>query len=53
MIDYCGNESSDIIREYVGTLIEHDKEFIIWGNNNAITYKEFFPLVKENKVYYS
>lgn len=51
MIDYCGNESSDIIREYVGTLIEHDKEFIIWGNNNAITYKEFFPLVKENKVW--
>lgn len=30
-------------REFVSTLVEHDKKFIIIGNQNAITYKEFFP----------
>ena len=32
-------------------LLEHKKHFIIIGNVNAITYKEFFPLIKENKVW--
>lgn len=45
------NPPFSLFREYVGTLLEHDKKFIIWGNNNAITYKEFFPLLKENKVW--
>lgn len=40
-----------LFREYVATLMEHDKKFIIIGNVNAITYKEFFPLLKENKVW--
>ena len=38
-------------RPYVAQLIDYDKKFIIMGNNNAITYKEFFPLLKDNKVW--
>ncbi len=38
-------------REYVAQLIEHDKKFIIVGHQNALTYKEIFPLIKENKVW--
>ena len=38
-------------RSYVATLIEHDKKFIIWSNNNSITYKEIFPLLKNNKMW--
>lgn len=38
-------------RPYVAQLIEHNKKFIIWGNNNAITYKEIFPLIKDNKMW--
>ena len=45
------NPPFSLFREYVALLIEHKKKFIIWGNNNAITYKEFFPLLKENKVW--
>ncbi|MBQ6471740.1 MAG: adenine-specific methyltransferase EcoRI family protein [Victivallales bacterium] len=45
------NPPFSLFREFVATLIEHDKKFIIVGNLNAITYKEFFPLIKENKVW--
>jgi len=45
------NPPFSLFREYVATLIEHDKKFIIIGNVNAVTYKEFFPLLKENKVW--
>lgn len=45
------NPPFSLFREYVATLIEHDKHFIIIGNVNAITYKEFFPLLQENKVW--
>ncbi len=45
------NPPFSLFREYVATLIEHDKKFIIIGNVNAITYKEFFPLLEENKVW--
>ena len=38
-------------RSYVATLIAHDKKFIIWSNNNSITYKEIFPLLKNNKMW--
>ena len=31
--------------------MEHQKKFIIWSNNNSITYKEFFPLLKNNEVW--
>lgn len=36
------NPPFSLFREYVAALMEHGKKFIIWGNNNAITYKEFF-----------
>lgn len=38
-------------REYIATLIERKKQFLIIGNMNAITYKEVFPLIKDNKVW--
>ncbi|MDO4981856.1 MAG: adenine-specific methyltransferase EcoRI family protein, partial [Prevotellaceae bacterium] len=38
-------------REYVGQLMAYEKKFIIIGNLNAVTYKEIFPLLKENKVW--
>ena len=31
--------------------MEYNKQFLIIGNVNAITYKEFFPLIKENKAW--
>ena len=40
-----------LFREYVAVLMEHQKKFLIIGNNNAITYKEFFPLLKNNEVW--
>ena len=40
-----------LFREYVATLMKYDKKFLIIGNLNAITYKEIFPLIKENKLW--
>lgn len=45
------NPPFSLFREYVAVLMEHNKKFLIWGNNNAITYKEFFPLLRDNKVW--
>lgn len=45
------NPPFSLFREYVAQLIEYDKKFIIIGNQNAITYKEVFPLIKENKLW--
>ena len=45
------NPPFSLFREYVAQLIEYDKKFLIIGNMNAITYKEIFPLLKENKVW--
>ena len=45
------NPPFSLFREYVSVLIEHEKHFIIIGNVNAITYKEFFPLIRDNKVW--
>lgn len=41
-----------LFREYLAQLLEHDKQFLIVGNQNAITYKEVFPLIKENKIWF-
>lgn len=38
-------------REYIAVLVAHEKKFIVIGNMNAITYKEIFPLLKNNKVW--
>lgn len=45
------NPPFSLFREYVAQLFEYKKKFIIIGNQNAITYKEFFPYFKENKVW--
>lgn len=45
------NPPFSLFREYIALLMEHGKQFIIIGNVNAITYKEVFPLIKENKVW--
>ena len=46
------NPPFSLFREYVAQLIEYNKKFIILGNLNAITYKEIFPLIKENKLWF-
>lgn len=45
------NPPFSLFREYVATLMEHEKKFVIIGNQNAITYKEIFPLIRDNKVW--
>lgn len=45
------NPPFSLFREYVAQLIEHEKQFLIIGNNNAITYKETFRLIKENQMW--
>lgn len=45
------NPPFSLFREYVEQLVEYHKEFIILGNYNAVTYKEIFPLIKENKMW--
>ena len=45
------NPPFSLFREYLAQLIEYDKKFIIIGNLNAITYKETFKLIKENKIW--
>lgn len=45
------NPPFSLFREYLAQLIEYDKKFIIIGNQNAITYKEVFPLIKDNKMW--
>jgi hypothetical protein len=47
----CTNPPFSLFREYIAQLMEYNKKFLIIGNQNAITYKEFFPLIKENKVW--
>ena len=46
------NPPFSLFREYIALLMEYDKKFIIIGNVNALTYKEVFPLIKDNKVWF-
>ena len=45
------NPPFSLFREYIGQLMRYEKKFLIIGNQNAITYKEIFPLLKDNKVW--
>ena len=45
------NPPFSLFREYVAQLIEYEKKFVIIGSQNAITYKEIFPLIKDNKLW--
>lgn len=45
------NPPFSLFREFLAWIIEGEKQFAIIGNQNAITYKEVFPLIKENKIW--
>jgi len=45
------NPPFSLFREYIKQLVKYDQKFLIIGNLNAITYKEIFPLLKENKIW--
>lgn len=45
------NPPFSLFREYVAQLVEFDKKFVIVGHQNALTYKEIFPLIKDNKIW--
>lgn len=45
------NPPFSLFREYVAQLVEYDKKFIILANQNAITLKEIFPLLKDEKMW--
>lgn len=55
LLDECDivvtNPPFSLFREYVAVLMEYEKKFLIIGNKNAITYKEFFPLLKDDEVW--
>jgi hypothetical protein len=45
------NPPFSLFREYVKQLMDHGKQFAVIGNMNAITYKEVFPLIKNDKMW--
>ena len=45
------NPPFSLFREFLAWIVEAEKKFIIIGHQNAITYKEVFPLIKENKIW--
>ena len=45
------NPPFSLFREFVAWIFEGKKQFAVIGNMNAITYKEIFPLIKENKIW--
>lgn len=46
------NPPFSLFREYVAQLIKYDKKFLIIGNVNAVTYKEIFPLIMSNQIWF-
>lgn len=45
------NPPFSLFREYIAQLMEYGKKFLIIGNQNAITYKEIFPLLMQNQIW--
>ena len=45
------NPPFSLFREFVNWILEKDKKFIIIGHQNATSYKEIFPLIKDNKIW--
>lgn len=45
------NPPFSLFREFIAVLMRYNKSFLVIGNNNAITYKEVFPLIKNNKIW--
>lgn len=48
----CTNPPFSLFREYMAQLVEYGKNFIVIGNQNAVTYKEIFPLIKDNLLWF-
>lgn len=55
LLDECDivvtNPPFSLFREYMSVLMKHEKKFLIIGNQNALKYREIFPLLQENKVW--
>ncbi len=47
----CTNPPFSLFREFLAWITEADKKFLIIGNMNAITYKDVFPLIRDNKMW--
>ena len=47
----CTNPPFSMFREFINWIFTAKKQFLIIGNNNAITYKEIFPLIKDNQMW--
>jgi len=45
------NPPFSLFREYLAQLVKYNKKFLVIGSQNAITYKEIFPLIKEGKMW--
>ena len=45
------NPPFSLFRDFVAQLVKYGKKFLIIGNNNAVTYKEIFPLIKDGKIW--
>lgn len=45
------NPPFSLFREYIAQLMQYRKKFLVIGNVNAITYREIFPLIRNNKVW--
>lgn len=45
------NPPFSLFREYVAQLMKYEKKFLIIGNQNAVSYKEIFPLIKNNQIW--
>ncbi|MCL2303861.1 MAG: adenine-specific methyltransferase EcoRI family protein [Planctomycetaceae bacterium] len=45
------NPPFSLFREFLAWIVEADKQFLVIANMNAITYKEVFPLIKNNKIW--
>ncbi|MFZ2872939.1 MAG: adenine-specific methyltransferase EcoRI family protein [Phycisphaerales bacterium] len=45
------NPPFSLFREYIAQLVEHRKKFLVIGNQNAITYKDVFTLIQENRLW--
>ncbi len=46
------NPPFSLFREYIAQLMKYNKKFLVIGNMNAVTYKDIFPLIKNNIVWY-
>ena len=45
------NPPFSLFREYIDQLVKYDKQFLVVGNMGAVSYKNIFPLVKDNKIW--